>query len=106
MPIVKLEDINKRSLLPGFDVKFVHSHNLTLAFWEIKAGSQLPEHEHYNEQISQVVEGKFQLTIGSKTTIIEQGEVAIIPPNEKHSGKALTNCKILDVFYPLREDYK
>jgi hypothetical protein len=29
-----------------------------------------------------------------------------IPSNTMHSGLAITNCFILDVFTPLREDYR
>ena len=29
----------------------------------------------------------------------------MIPSNATHSGRAITACRILDVFYPLREDY-
>jgi quercetin dioxygenase-like cupin family protein len=36
---------------------------------------------------------------------MKTGSVAVIPSNARHSGKAVTACRILDVFYPLREDY-
>ena len=34
------------------------------------------------------------------------GEVAVIPSGAVHSGRALTQCRFLDVFHPVREDYK
>ena len=33
------------------------------------------------------------------------GDVAIIPSNIRHAGYAETDCQIIDVFYPIREDY-
>ena len=105
MPIIDLEVVENKELLPGFEVRFVHSDNITLAFWDIKAGSILPKHSHIHEQISQVAEGEFELTIEDNTFLLTQGKVAIIPSNVEHSGKAITNCKIIDTFYPLREDY-
>ena len=105
MPIVNLETIEKKELLPGFKVRFIHTENLTFAFWEIKAGSQLPGHSHVHEQTSQITEGKFEITIGQDISVLQQGKIAIIPSNTEHSGRAITDCKIVDTFYPLREDY-
>lgn len=34
------------------------------------------------------------------------GEVLIVPPDVKHKGKAITDCYVIDVFYPIREDYQ
>jgi len=31
--------------------------------------------------------------------------VVLIPSDAKHSGKALTDCTIIDIFNPVREDY-
>jgi len=84
----------------------VHSENTTTAFWEVEAGSVLPEHAHVHEQIAQVTEGEFVLTIAGETTIMLPGMVAVIPSNVPHSGKALTPCKMVDTFYPVREEYR
>ena len=106
MPIINLETIEEKELLPGYKVRFVHSDNVTFAFWDVEAGSKLPDHSHVHEQVSQIIEGEFELTIEDRTFLLEHGKVAIIPSNAKHSGKAITNCKIIDTFYPIREDYK
>ncbi len=105
MPIIDLKTIEKKERVPGYKVRFVHSDNVTLAFWEIKAGSNLPAHSHVHEQIAQITEGEFKLTIENVTFLLKPGKVAIIPSNAKHSGKAITDCKIVDTFYPVREDY-
>ena len=106
MGFIKLEDIEERELVPGFKARFVHSENMTFAFWNIEVGSALPEHSHPHEQVASVLEGKFQLTIDGKTKTLEPGSVAVVPPDAVHSGKPLTRCRILDVFYPVREDYR
>ena len=32
--------------------------------------------------------------------------LAIVPPNVTHSGRAVTECRIIDVFHPVRDDYR
>ena len=99
-------DIQPISILDGFEAQFIHTENLTISYVNVKAGSVLPEHSHYNEQISEIIYGEFELTIGGKTNRYKSGMVAIIPSNVVHSGRAITDCKITDVFSPAREDYK
>ncbi|MCK4639500.1 MAG: cupin domain-containing protein, partial [Bacteroidales bacterium] len=53
-----------------------------------------------------VTEGEFELTLNGKTQVLNSGKIAVIPSNAKHSGKAITDCKIIDIFNPVREDYK
>ncbi|MGF1923443.1 MAG: cupin domain-containing protein, partial [Bacteroidia bacterium] len=59
-----------------------------------------------HEQITEVREGEFQLTFAGETKIYKPGMIAVIPPHVEHSGVALTDCKLLDIFLPVREDYK
>ena len=105
MPIKNLDDITAKEIIPGFFGKFVHAEKSTLAYWEIKAGSELPEHAHFHEQTSQVTEGTFEMTIDGQKHILKPGAVAVIPSNVRHSGKALTDCKITDTFCPQRPEY-
>ena len=106
MPFVDLSGLNEREVVPGFHGKFVHSDNMTTSFWRIEAGATLPEHAHPHEQVSVVTSGKFEMTLNGEKRQLEAGTVAVIPSNVKHSGKALTDCTIMDVFYPVREDYR
>lgn len=106
MPFINLNDIQDRELLPGFSVKFIHAEKMTLAYWQIKAGSVLPEHSHPHEQVAaQVMSGEFELTLEGESKVMKAGDIAVIPSNAVHSGKAITDCQLLDAFSPVREDY-
>ncbi len=96
----------EEEILPGFKVRFIHSGSMTLAYWDIAAGGLLPEHAHPHEQVANIIEGEFELTINGESCAMKAGTLAIISPNAVHSGKALTACRIIDVFYPIREDYR
>lgn len=106
MPFVDLSTLEEKEVVSGFHGKFVHAENTTMSFWRIKAGAILPEHAHPHEQVSVVTLGNFEMTLNGKTRQLEAGKVAVIPSNVKHSGRAITDCEIMDVFYPVREDYK
>jgi quercetin dioxygenase-like cupin family protein len=104
--IFEWEKIKPRTVIPGFHGRFVHSATMTFALWEIDAGATLPEHSHHHEQVVHLYEGEFELTVEGKPVLATPGTVFSIPPNARHSGRALTACRILDVFYPVREDYR
>jgi quercetin dioxygenase-like cupin family protein len=79
---------------------------MSLAYLTIEAGAPLPEHTHPHEQVTNVIEGQLELTIAGETSVLTPGKVAVIPPNMPHSGRALTPCRAIDVFYPVREEYR
>ena len=98
--------IGPRTVIPGFHGRFVHSETMTFALWEIDAGATLPEHAHHHEQVVHLYEGEFELTVEGRPVRATPGTVLAIPPNARHSGRALTACRIMDVFCPVREDYR
>ena len=105
MSLQTIQSIESKELLPGFNVRFVHTDRMTFAYWDIKAGSVLPEHSHEHEQVATISEGEFELTIEGQTQKLVPGKIMVIPSNVIHSGVAITDCKMTDVFCPVREDY-
>ena len=106
MNLTTLEQQTPREIMPGFHGRLVHSYNMTFVHWDIDAGASLPEHSHMHEQVVNVISGQFELTVDGETQVIKPKQVVCIPSNAAHSGKALTDCYIIDVFHPIREDYR
>ena len=106
MPFINLTDLEVKEPFPGFQGYIVHTDNMTLAHWTIKGGASLDEHAHEHEQVVNMIDGRFELTMGGQSKILEPGITAVIPSNVPHTGRAVTDCKIIDVFYPVREDYR
>ena len=106
MPLINLKSMESKELVPGFHVRFVHTDNMTLAYWEIEEGALLPDHSHTNEHVANLIEGELELIVDGEPHHLTPGKVFVIPPDVPHSGKALTACKVIDVFHPMREDYR
>lgn len=97
-------DLPEKEMMPGFSGRFIPSKEMTHAYWTIQAHAELPEHHHIHEQVANILEGEFEFTVDGETRICKAGDVVILPANVPHSGRAITDCKILDVFVPARED--
>ncbi|WP_420400711.1 cupin domain-containing protein [Flagellimonas sp.] len=103
---MNLANISTKEIMPGYHGKMVHGETLTWAFWEVEKDAVVPEHHHVHEQIMHVLEGEFEFTLDGKTQTYLPGDVVVIPSNTPHGGKALTPCKLMDVFSPVREEYR
>jgi quercetin dioxygenase-like cupin family protein len=106
MPVIEVASIQPKTIVAGYDARFIHTDSMTFSFIEVKAGASLPAHAHFHEQVSHVLEGTFQLTIDGEVIVFGPGTIVVIPSNAVHSGIAFTDCKIMDVFNPIREDYR
>ena len=106
MPFVDLEAVESREPIPGTKVKFVHSDAMTMAYWTFEPGTDLPVHSHPHDQVTNVVEGELELTLEGETRTLRPGMVAVIPSNAVHSARSVTLCRLIDVFHPVREDYR
>ena len=103
---ITIKDLPDFKIIPGYTAKLIHTDELTVMHVTVEAGHALPEHQHPHEQITNVITGEFEMTIDGVTKVCRAGDAVVIAGNVPHSGRALTDCKIIDVFNPPREDYK
>ena len=101
-----LDQIPSNEIMPGYHGKMVQGEKMSWAFWTVENGAEVPEHHHPHEQIMHVVDGEFEFTLNGNTAVYTAGAVVHIPSHAPHSGKALTPCQLMDVFSPVREEYK
>ncbi len=106
MSFHRLDDLELKTMVPGFHGRFIHSDNVTVAHWHVDQGASLPAHAHPHEQITIITTGTFEMTVGNETRRLEAGDVVVIPGHVPHAGTAITACRITDVFHPAREDYR
>ena len=107
MPFTTLASLPAKEILGGtIHGRYAHLERLTVGEVELNAGTLVPLHQHPHEQITYVLAGRFEFTVGGKTTVLEPGMAALIPGGVMHGGKTLTACRVLDVFSPVREEYR
>ena len=106
-PFLVLTELPAREILDGtIRGHYAHLQDLTIGEVKLRANTIVPGHAHPHEQVTYVIEGRFEFTVGDETTILEPGMAALIPGGIMHGGKTLTACRVLDVFSPARDDYR
>lgn len=101
-----LDDISLKNLAEGIVGQYVHGSATTFGYVRIEAGSKLPLHQHIHEQITFIIEGELEMTVGAETFLLTAGSSQVIPSNTPHSAIARTACIVIDVFSPARNDYR
>ena len=99
-------DITAKVLAEGIEGRYVHGENLSFGLVHLKKGSAVKLHHHPHEQITYIVDGEMEMEIGGKKLMLTKGNYFVIPSNVPHSALAHTECSVIDVFSPVREEYK
>ena len=70
---------------------------------ELKAGTTIPEHAHFDEQASYMLKGKMETNIAGEKGIVSEGFWSAIPSYGPHSGFVLEDTVLLDIYSPPRQ---
>lgn len=103
MPFIDTSRLAVKEPREGWTGRFFHSDNMTFSYYDVAAGAWIHEHAHANDEVWNVVEGQLEITIAGTTTVAGAGDAAVVPPNTRHSVKALTNVRAIVVDHPRRD---
>ncbi|AGK98950.1 cupin domain-containing protein [Clostridium pasteurianum] len=104
--IIINKEIPAKDLGEGFGRKLLASGgNMMAAEMIIKKGAVGAYHSHPHEQISYVVSGSIEATIGGEKYILNTGDSYYAKPNLPHGATALEDSVLLEIFSPQREDF-
>lgn len=106
MPFV---DFNQGPIIEvwkGVSGTIAHSDQATYCHFTVENQTLLPEHSHAHEQWCHVISGELEFTISGETKLLTAGMSAYIPAWAPHSAFAHTECRVIDCFTPVREDFK
>jgi quercetin dioxygenase-like cupin family protein len=103
---VKNDDVKLTDLGGGVSRKILaYDEKLMSVEVRFEKGAVGAMHTHPHIQISYVLEGKFEATIGGETKIIEKGDTYVTEPDVPHGVVCLEAGALLDIFTPMRADF-
>jgi quercetin dioxygenase-like cupin family protein len=106
MPVVTLAALPAKTIFPGVTAHFAHFARLTVGEVELAAGAVVPVHQHPHDQITYILAGEAECTVGGETHPLSSGMCVLTPGGTPHTFRALTACHAIDVFTPVREDFR
>ena len=105
MSFINLDALAFKKPVEGVKIRVVPGDKMTLVFFYLAPGAEIPEHAHPHEQIGTVLKGSIELSIGADKRIVKPGQAYVIPSDVLHKGKNLdAPAEIIEVFSPPRED--
>jgi quercetin dioxygenase-like cupin family protein len=94
-------------LAPGVRMQPLFGEGAMLNLLELEPGAHVPEHDHPHEQLGMVLEGELVLRIDGVDHRLPAGHAYRLAGGVSHAAWTEENrCRVLDVFQPVREDYR
>ena len=82
-----------------------HSDNMMSVEVHFEQGAVGPMHKHPHEQLTYVLSGEFEFTIGEESRVVKAGDTMYKEPHIMHGCRCLKPGTLIDTFTPMREDF-
>jgi quercetin dioxygenase-like cupin family protein len=97
---------SRHEIFPGVVLHAIAGNKLMLSVVRLEPGSIVQDHSHPHEQMGYLIEGRLEFTIGGLTRVLGPGDMWRIPGGVVHRVKALDQSVAIDIFHPVRDDYR
>lgn len=106
MQLHNWDAIEEEPLNPLISRKVIHTERMTICKIRLKKGAVVPMHSHENEQITVLETGALRFIFQNEDKVIHDGDMLAIPPHAPHRVEALEDSLAMDLFSPVREDWR
>ncbi len=108
MPFIPRADLRRKTIFPGVTIATAWADEIMMSVVKFEyEGATVPEHRHPHEQMGMGLQGEFELVIGGEARVITPGDCYAIPGDTPHSARSVNGpARALDVFHPVRDEYK
>lgn len=95
------------ALAPGATARALFGERAMINLVEMKAGAEVARHSHPHEQLGLILRGSMTMTIDGEERELGELDGYVVAPDTEHGGSAgPAGALVLDVFAPVREDYR
>ena len=100
-------ECSTHTIFPGVTIHTCAAEKMMMSYVALQPHAVVEEHSHPHEQVGMLLEGRARFIIGGEEKVLAKGDMWRIPGNVAHRVIALDEpVKAIDIFYPIREDYR
>ena len=104
---VSFGQVQEFQLADGVGAKALFGEGAMLNLVELEPGSVVAKHSHPHEQLGIILRGSMTLQVDGADHLLKEMDAYSLPGGVEHQGIAgPEGALVLDVFQPVREDYR
>ncbi|SRR5579871_6132921 len=101
------DEMSLHTIFPGVNIQTCSADSMMLSVVDLAPHSVVEEHSHLHEQVGMVLQGRAIFFIGDEQKTLQAGDLYLIPGGVAHRVIALEEpVRALDIFYPVRDEYR
>jgi quercetin dioxygenase-like cupin family protein len=101
------DDFGRHIIFGNIPIVTLAGQRIQLSLVDLLADGVVEWHSHENEQMGYIVSGRAKFQIADQEKVLHAGEMYRIPGGVRHRVTTLgAPARVLDVFYPVREEYR
>ncbi|MBI2765217.1 MAG: cupin domain-containing protein [Chloroflexi bacterium] len=105
--LTKNDEATPIDMLPGVVRRTLNEGaHTTLCELHLAKGSSIPPHTHPHEQTGYLARGRFRFRLGDRWMEMTAGDSWCVPGGVEHEVDVLEDTVAIDVFSPVREEYR
>lgn len=104
---ISRDDVAPVEMIPGlFRRTLAEGERAMVCEFTAEEGVFIPLHSHPHEQVGYVIAGRVEFVAADETFIAGPGHSYAIPGGVEHSARFLAPTQLVEIFSPVREEYR
>ncbi len=101
------EHYGRHTIFANIPIRTLAGEQIQIAFVDLPPSSVVEWHAHVNEQMGVIISGKVRFQIDEEEKVLGPGDMYRIPGGVRHRVTPIeTPAQVVDVFHPVRDEYR